>query len=131
MNLQTYIIRFDGSAKPNPGMMTSAYLIYDSNENLLCSETIKGDYGTSNLAEYIGLYSGLQKAKELGFRHIEVYGDSELVINQLNGEYKCKKATLKEYKEKIENLLNEFWTYKLTHVKRKFNKAADKLCRKG
>jgi len=128
-SLQTMILNFDGSSKPNPGEMTSAYVIRDTNNKLIHSETIKGGHGTSNVAEYIGLYEGLKKAVEKGYKHVKIYGDSELVIFQITGKYKCKKATLKPYRDKILELLKQLHTYEITQVLRKFNKEADGLCR--
>ena len=47
-SLQTVILNFDGSSKPNPGEMTSAYVIRTVDDKLMHSETIKGGHGTSN-----------------------------------------------------------------------------------
>lgn len=128
-NFETVYLSFDGSSKPNPGEMTSAYVIRDENNKMIHSETIQGGQGTSNEAEYIGLYQGLRKVVEMGYKHIKIQGDSQLVIFQVNGQFKCRKAKLVAYRDKILQLLKEFHTYELTHVKREFNKEADKLCR--
>lgn len=131
MNNITYTIHFDGSCKPNPGVMTSAYIIKDNNKKILFSETIHGyGEGTSNLAEYIGLYKGVKKASELDYKHIKIIGDSELIVNQVLGKYKCKKPNLLYYRNKIkELLLTKFFTWEIVHVLRKYNKEADKLTR--
>jgi len=130
MNHRTYTIHFDGSSKPNPGIMTSAYIIKDDDEKNIFSETIQGGDGTSKLAEYIGLYHGVKKASELGCKHIKIVGDSELIINQVLGKYKCKKPKLLYYRDKIKDLLlTKFFTWELWHVLRKYNKEADKLTR--
>jgi ribonuclease HI len=131
MNNITYTIHFDGSSKPNPGIMTSAYIISDDDNKLVTSETIQGGDGTSNLAEYIGLFEGLTDALKIGCKHIKVFGDSELIINQVLGKFKCKKPTLKVYRNKIQELLKQFYTYELSHVSRNLNKEADAMCRKG
>lgn len=132
MNFKTYTLNFDGSSKPNPGIMTSAYIIHDG-DNIVKSETISGGEGTSNVAEYIGLFEGIKTALELGCKHITIVGDSELVIKQIlgskNGGYKCNKPRLKSYRDKIRTLLMKFHTYEIMHVLRKNNKDADKLCR--
>jgi ribonuclease HI len=126
----TYQLNFDGSAKPNPGKLTSAYIIRDSDGNVVFSETIKGGDGSSNVAEYIGLFKGLQKAVELGCKHIKIIGDSELIIKQVRGEYRCNKPRLISYRDKIRDVLKEFHTSELIHVKRKYNKDADQMCRR-
>ena len=129
-NFETVILNFDGSSKPNPGEMTSAYVIRDINNKLINSQSIMGGHGTSNEAEYIGLYEGLKKVVEMGYKHIEIYGDSQLVIFQVAGKFKCKKARLAAWRDKVLGLLEQIHTYKLEHVSRKFNKEADSLCRK-
>ena len=128
-NFETVIINFDGSSKPNPGEMTSAYVIRDINHKLIHSQTIVGGHGTSNEAEYIGLYEGLKKTVKLGYKHVKIYGDSQLIIFQVAGKFKCKKARLIAWRDKVLELLEQVHTYELTHVKRKFNKEADALCR--
>ncbi|XP_070679299.1 uncharacterized protein [Malus domestica] len=52
---------------------------------------------TNNRAEYEALIIGLEILIELGAIEVELFGDSELVINQLNGEYKCKHITMAGY----------------------------------
>ena len=130
MNLRTYTLHFDGSSKPNPGEMTSSFLIHDDDGKCVDSQTIKGGDGTSNKAEYIGLYEGVKKAIDLGIKHIEIFGDSQLVINQVKGNFRCKKASLKYYCDEIQKLTTSFHTCVITHVPRNKNKKADKLCRK-
>lgn len=128
-SFQTVILNFDGSSKPNPGEMTSAYVIRSVDNKLMHSETIQGGHGTSNVAEYIGLYRGLKKAVEMGYKHVKIYGDSQLVIFQVAGKFRCKKPSLDVYRKKILELLEQLHTYELEHVSRKFNKEADGLCR--
>ena len=134
MDLKTYVLNFDGSSKPNPGMMTSGYILRDGDTTVV-SETISGGEGTSNVAEYIGLYEGLKKALELGCKHIKIIGDSEVVIKQIlgpeRGGYKCNKPRLQSYRDKVRILLGKFHTYEMIHVLRKNNKDADRLCRKA
>ncbi|MGL6343117.1 MAG: reverse transcriptase-like protein, partial [Waterburya sp.] len=48
-----------------------------------------GEKKTNNQAEYGGLLLGLRKALELEITHLVVFGDSQLIINQVNGEYAC------------------------------------------
>jgi len=131
MTICVCTLNFDGSSKPNPGIMTSGYIIKDYHDDgVLFSETISnGAKGTSNEAEYIGLLSGIKKALELGVKHIKIIGDSELVIFQVTGKYKCKKPHLLKYRDEIQILLKKFHTYDIQHVLRKHNKEADKLTR--
>jgi ribonuclease HI len=52
---------------------------------------------TNNQAEYKALLRGLQYLREAGAISVEVYGDSELVIKQLNSQYECKSDALRSY----------------------------------
>jgi ribonuclease HI len=126
---RTYTLHFDGSSKPNPGDMTSSFLIHDDEGKCIASQSIMGGEGTSNKAEYIGLFEGVKKAVELGIKHIEIFGDSQLVINQVKGNFRCKKAAMKYYCDEIQKLTSSFHTCTLTHIPRNKNKKADKLTR--
>lgn len=129
MNNLTYTIHFDGSSRPNPGIMTAGYVIQDDDKKVITSASISGGDGTSNEAEYIGLLSGILKALELGFKHVKIFGDSQLIVNQVLGKFKCKKPRLIKYRDEIQTLLKKFYTYELTQVPRNQNKEADKLTR--
>ncbi|KAH9331984.1 hypothetical protein KI387_004092, partial [Taxus chinensis] len=52
---------------------------------------------TNNMAEYEALVLGLQNAINLGTRHINIFGDSELIVNQVTGVYQCKNDILQKY----------------------------------
>jgi len=82
---------------------------------------------TNNQAEYQALIAGLEKAKELKAEELDCYLDSELVVKQLNREYKVKNAELAPLFLKVYNLSLSFKKIKFIHVRREFNKEADKL----
>jgi hypothetical protein len=63
---------------------------------------------TNNQAEYEALLRGLQYLKEAGAVSVEIYGDSELVIKQLNGQYECKNDALRNYYEECREILKSF-----------------------
>jgi ribonuclease HI len=63
---------------------------------------------TNNQAEYEALLRGLQYLREAGAVSVEVYGDSELVIKQLNGQYECKSEVLRSYYEECREILKSF-----------------------
>lgn len=109
--------------------MTSAYVIHNDDDKVLTSSTVNGGDGTSNEAEYIGLLEGIKRAQELGLMHVKIFGDSQLIVNQVLGKFKCKKPRLIKYRDEIQALLKKFYTYELTQVPRSENKQADKLTR--
>ena len=63
---------------------------------------------TNNQAEYEAVLKGIQLLDEVKAEAIEIFGDSQLIINQLIGLYECKEDTLRRYYYECQRLLNEF-----------------------
>jgi ribonuclease HI len=82
---------------------------------------------TNNQAEYEALLRGLQYLKEAGAVSVEVYGDSELVIKQLNGQYECKSDAQRNYYEECREILKSFQLVILQHIPRENNEEANRL----
>jgi probable phosphoglycerate mutase len=85
---------------------------------------------THNGAEYVGLIEGLQLAREHGVRHVRIYMDSELVVDQVNGRSKVKEAHLGELHSEALGLLAGF-DYRISWVPREWNVQADQLVREA
>jgi ribonuclease HI len=89
------IAYFDGACRGNPGPATAGVLIVDEQENILFEHGFKvSNMSTNNVAEWHGLVAAMRSAAQLGITHLEIRGDSELVIKQMRGEYKVKDAKL-------------------------------------
>ena len=73
---------------------------------------------TINQAEYEAILKGLQLLHEVKAEAIEVFGDSQLIINQLIGLYECKEETLKGYYDECQKLLKEFIHISFQHIPR-------------
>jgi hypothetical protein len=82
---------------------------------------------TNNQAEYEALLRGLQYLREVGAVSVKVYGDSELVIKQLNGQYECKSDALRSYYEECREILKSFPLVTLQHIPREHNEEANRL----
>jgi ribonuclease HI len=82
---------------------------------------------TNNQAKYEALLRGLQYLREAGAVSVEVYGDSELVIKQLNGQYECKSEALRSYYEECREILKSFPLVTLQHIPREHNEEANRL----
>jgi ribonuclease HI len=85
---------------------------------------------TNNEAEYAALYLALQELEQLGAHHlpIKIIGDSQVVINQLNGEWPCYEEVLNRWIDRIEEKLEAIGlTPEYELVSRKGNKEADQL----
>lgn len=81
------------------------------------------DYGTSVKAEWVALILAMHLAKSRGLTDVFVRGDSQLVINQANGVWKCKDASLKVFLEEFRALRREFHHVVLEHIPRDSNLA--------
>ena len=86
---------------------------------------------TNNVAEYKALIAGLELALAHAVTDLEVFLDSELVVSQMNGDWKIKNDALRRLAIEARRLLNRFETVKLSHVRRELNADADKLANQG
>ena len=82
---------------------------------------------TNNQAEYEAILKGLQLLHEVKAETVEVFGDSQLVINQLIGLYECKEETLKEYYNDCQKLIKGFLHVSFQHIPRTQNQEANRL----
>ena len=126
-----YSLYFDGCSKGNPGKAGAGAVIYKNNIEIACISIFVGEKETNNIAEYNGLLIGLQEARKLGITHLEVKGDSQLVIKQMKGEYQVKAPTLLKLYQTAKQLQKEFTQISFTHVYRTDNKRADQLSNEG
>jgi ribonuclease HI len=81
---------------------------------------------TNNQAEYQAMLKGMKLLREVN-AEVEIFGDSQLVINQLAGEYECKNDILRIYHEECLRLLREFKIVKLEHIPKCHNSEANQL----
>lgn len=117
----------DGGARGNPGPAGIGAILFAEEGQLLAIDAkYKGEI-TNNQAEYQGLILGLEMAINTGVNELEVYMDSELVVKQLNGEYKIKDEKIKPLATEAKGMLEKFEQYTISHVRREHNKFADKL----
>jgi len=117
----------DGGARGNPGPAGIGAVLYD--EEFLVKAEISEYLGiaTNNQAEYRALIAAFQKAQELGATELACFLDSELVVRQLNREYKVKNKDLAPLFLAIHNLSLNFQKIAYTHIPRERNAAADRL----
>ncbi|GJV92244.1 reverse transcriptase domain-containing protein [Tanacetum coccineum] len=82
---------------------------------------------TNNKAEYEALLVGLLIAKEIKIEDLEIFVDSQLVENQVEGLFKARQQVIKQYLKKTRETLKSFKSYSMKHVRRDHNKKADAL----
>jgi len=122
-----FIMYFDGCSKGNPGIAGAGAVIYNSDIEIWSKSLVVGENATNNFAEYSSLILGMEKAIELGIQFLLIKGDSLLVINHMNGTYKCKSQNLIDLYKKAKELEKKFTYICYKHVLRNFNKRADDL----
>ena len=122
------VIYTDGASRSNPGLAGAGAVIFHNGTPVAEVRSFLGTQ-TNNWAEYEAVAIGLAKAKELGYHKeaIAVYMDSTLVAEQLSGNWKVKKDTLKIQHEKITNLLKDFARVTFSYIPRDENAYADRL----
>ena len=125
---KSFRIHVDGGARGNPGPAAAGVVIAAADDGVVLFQG--GFYlgrATNNVAEYQGLLAALKKAAELGAEEVEVISDSELMVRQMNGQYRVKNEGLKPLYEQAQSLRSRFKKFAITNVRRAANKAADKL----
>ncbi len=116
----------DGASSGNPGDSGIGVVINVGHKESHCLSEYIGT-ATNNVAEYSALLRGLEEAKSLGIRQIDIYMDSELIVKQIKGIYRVKNENLLPLWNRAKSLLKEFAHYSVTHVPREMNKEADAL----
>ncbi|MFH1404515.1 MAG: ribonuclease HI family protein [Patescibacteria group bacterium] len=125
-----YRMYTDGGARGNPGPAASGAIIkkvVNGKEELVASASEYLGRATNNQAEYKAVIIGLQKAKEIGVKELDVVMDSELIVKQLNKEYKVKDEKLAKLYIQVWDLTHDFEKIGFRHVFREHNKEADAL----
>jgi ribonuclease HI len=121
------VVWSDGAARGNPGPAGAGAVLTDEAGRVLERRGRFLGHQTNNYAEYRGLLLGLEAARQLGAREVEVRADSELLIRQLEGKYKVRHAGLKPLHARAVELLKSFDRYAVRHVPREENKLADEM----
>ena len=121
------MVNVDGGARGNPGPAAIAAVVATPEGEILeeHSETI--GQATNNVAEYRALLLGIERARALGAREVELVGDSELIVRQVQGEYRVKDASLRELHARVDEALDGLERWSIRHVRREENERADRL----
>ena len=122
-------IHTDGASRGNPGAAAFAYVLQRDGEPPVEEAGCLGQM-TNNQAEYTALVRALRHALELGpGQRLVVHSDSELMVRQMNGEYRVKNEELRPLYEEARELARRFrGGVSLVHVRRAENSRADALC---
>jgi ribonuclease HI len=121
------VVRVDGGARGNPGPAAAAAVAIAPDGEPLAERKAYIGEATNNVAEYRALLLGLDLARELGAREVEVLNDSELVARQIGGQYKVKHAGLKPLYAEAMDALRSFERWSVRNEPRAQNERADEL----
>jgi ribonuclease HI len=126
-----WLVMVDGAARGNPGHAGCGAVILEGNGTVVKELSRYLGHTTNNVAEYEGLLMGLEALLQLGKKRVRVQSDSQLLVRQLNGEYRVKNEKLKRLFQKAVALLRQFEAYRILYVPRESNRLADRLANKG
>ena len=117
----------DGASRGNPGQAAIGVVIKDELGKIITRISRRIGKTTNNQAEYKAIIVALEKAIEFGITSVEIKSDSELVVKQINGEYRVKKAVLKPLYQQVKQSQGLLEGFAITHIPREQNREADRL----
>ncbi len=120
-------MRTDGASRGNPGPAAVGVVIEDDQGTRLRTFHRFIGTATNNEAEYRALIDGLKAVAEWKPDRLEVFLDSNLVVEQIKGSYRVKKPELQPLYKEAKELLGAFDDVEIQHVERESNRGADKL----
>ena len=121
------IAHIDGGSRGNPGPAAAGFTLADSAGTQLQAKAFFLGQATNNVAEYTSLVKALEAAKQIGAEQLTVFSDSELLVRQINGQYKVKSELIRPFFRQAVSLLGEFENWRVRHITREKNEQADKL----
>ncbi len=125
------IVHVDGASIGNPGPSGAGVVILDAHKKEIATISQPLGAGTNNVAEYRALILGLARARALGALRVHVRGDSELMVKQINGEYRIKDEKLQSLAREAMEIIDSFDHFDIIHVDREENGKADRLAKRA
>lgn len=124
MKLSVYT---DGGARGNPGPAAIGIVVKDDKGKVVKEIGKYIGKTTNNEAEYRALINGLDSILEKDVDTVSCFLDSQLVVKQLNGEFKVKNANIKRFWNEVKRLERNFKKISYNHIERSKNSEADAL----
>lgn len=129
------MIRTDGAARGNPGPASLGAVLIDGDRPdaldpaAIPDATISEALGvqTNNVAEWTGVVRALELARDLGAERVDLFLDSNLIVEQLHGRWRVKDPKLQPLWAQARSILSGFRLWSATHVRRHLNGQADAL----
>ncbi len=120
----------DGASRNNPGEAGAGVFIKQDGKPVQKIARYLGTT-TNNIAEYSAAIIGLERAVTLGADRVKLLADSELLVKQVNGQYKVKNAGLEPLHRKVKELIARIGSVEVQYIPRERNKEADALANKA
>jgi ribonuclease HI len=120
-------VNVDGGSRGNPGPAAVAAVVSTPEGEVIEERAELIGEATNNVAEYRALLLGIERAKALGADEVELIGDSQLIVRQVNGEYKVKDPGLRPLHARVREALDGFNRWSIRDVRREDNERADEL----
>ena len=121
--MKNVVIYTDGGANPNPGPAAIGAVIKDQAGKVIGCISQSIGYATNNEAEYRAVIAALKMAQKLGVQQVELRSDSELLVRQVNGQYKVKAAGIRPFYIEVKQIQEQFESCVLIHIPRELNEA--------
>jgi ribonuclease HI len=121
------VLHVDGGARGNPGPAAIGVVVSSPDGEVLDEIAARIGVSTNNVAEYRAVLAGLERARALGAREVEIVNDSELVARQLTGQYKVKHPSMRPLHAQAMAALGQFERWRIRTVPRADNARADEL----
>ncbi len=121
------VLYTDGASRGNPGPAGAGALIIDEQGATLVERAVYLGEATNNQAEYQALLIGLEEAVRLAPSRLTVRMDSELIVKQLNGQYRVRNRDLLPFYTRAQKLLERLAEFSIVHIPREQNGRADHL----
>jgi|TARA_Y100000031_G_scaffold146727_1_gene180961 ribonuclease HI len=125
--VERVVICADGASRGNPGLAAIGATIKDRQGRLIASVSQCIGRTTNNQAEYRALIAALEEATRLGAREVAINLDSQLVVRQIRGEYRVKKAELKPLYQRVKQLQSCLESCTINYIPRQQNIEADRM----
>jgi ribonuclease HI len=125
------VAHIDGGARGNPGPAGYGVVIEDAAGRTVAELSKFLGHQTNNYAEYSGLLAALEYALAHGRQALEVISDSELLVKQINGQYKVRSPILLDLYQRAKALIARLDWFNIHHVLRGKNKEADALANRA
>lgn len=123
-------VHIDGACRGNPGPCGIGAIAKDGNKTVFEISEYIGS-ATNNIAEYFALIRALEELLIKGIQKTSFICDSQLIVEQINGNYRVKDETLKILHRHANKLIAKLDEFTIKHAERSANKTADKLANQG